>query len=90
MRLGSLIPNFKAETTTGPIQFYEWLGDSLVHIFIKCYLINLPKMLKIEKNSSLKVVNSDLMNREIDSLLLDFNRNIFYGLPIEISAFLRN
>ncbi|KAJ6635014.1 Peroxiredoxin-6 [Pseudolycoriella hygida] len=28
MRLGSVIPNFKAETTKGPIQFYDWLGDS--------------------------------------------------------------
>lgn len=34
MRLGSVIPNFKAETTKGPIQFYDWLGDSLVIFLI--------------------------------------------------------
>lgn len=28
MRLNSVIPNFKAETTQGVIQFYDWLGDS--------------------------------------------------------------
>jgi alkyl hydroperoxide reductase subunit AhpC len=28
LALGDLAPNFKAETTEGPIDFYEWLGDS--------------------------------------------------------------
>lgn len=28
MRLGATVPNFKAETTEGPIQFYDWQGDS--------------------------------------------------------------
>ena len=28
MRLNSIVPNFKAETTHGPIQFYEWQGNS--------------------------------------------------------------
>lgn len=28
MRLGALFPNFRAESTQGPIQFYDWLGDS--------------------------------------------------------------
>jgi alkyl hydroperoxide reductase subunit AhpC len=28
LRLGDIAPDFKAETTLGPIQFHEWLGDS--------------------------------------------------------------
>jgi 1-Cys peroxiredoxin 6 len=28
MRLGDAFPNFKADTTIGTIDFYEWLGDS--------------------------------------------------------------
>lgn len=28
IRLGDIAPNFKAETSTGPIDFYEFLGDS--------------------------------------------------------------
>ena len=28
LRLGDVAPNFTAETTLGPIDFYEWLGDS--------------------------------------------------------------
>lgn len=32
MRLNSIIPNFNAETTQGPIKFYDWLGDSYVEL----------------------------------------------------------
>lgn len=28
MRLGTVVPNFKAQTTHGPIQFYDWQGSS--------------------------------------------------------------
>ena len=28
IRLGDIDPNFKAQTTEGPIDFYDWLGDS--------------------------------------------------------------
>lgn len=28
MRLGAVVPNFKAQTTEGPIEFYDWQGDS--------------------------------------------------------------
>ncbi|PNF39427.1 Peroxiredoxin-6 [Cryptotermes secundus] len=33
MRLGSLVPNFWAETTMGPIKFHEWLGQSWCVLF---------------------------------------------------------
>jgi alkyl hydroperoxide reductase subunit AhpC len=33
LRLGSTAPNFKAETTQGPIDFHEFIGDSWVVLF---------------------------------------------------------
>ncbi|KAJ4326340.1 peroxiredoxin 1 [Neodidymelliopsis sp. IMI 364377] len=33
LRLGSTAPNFKAETTTGPIDFHEFIGDNWVILF---------------------------------------------------------
>lgn len=30
LRLGDVIPDFKAQTTQGPIQFYDWQGDKWV------------------------------------------------------------
>ncbi|XP_012262413.1 peroxiredoxin-6-like isoform X2 [Athalia rosae] len=33
MRLGTPIPNFTADTTTGKIKFYEWAGTSWVMLF---------------------------------------------------------
>lgn len=33
LRLGDIAPNFQAETTQGPIDFYEWAGDSWVVFF---------------------------------------------------------
>ena len=33
LRLGSIAPNFKAETTKGPIDFHEFIGDNWVVLF---------------------------------------------------------
>ncbi len=33
LRLGDVAPNFQAETTQGPIDFYEWAGDSWIVFF---------------------------------------------------------
>lgn len=33
LRLGSIAPNFKAETTAGPIDFHEFIGDNWVILF---------------------------------------------------------
>ncbi|KAF3941173.1 Peroxiredoxin-6 [Dactylella cylindrospora] len=33
LRLGSIAPNFQADTTTGPIDFHEFIGDNWVVLF---------------------------------------------------------
>jgi thioredoxin-dependent peroxiredoxin len=33
IRLGVVVPDFNAETTEGPINFYDWIGDSWAVIF---------------------------------------------------------
>jgi alkyl hydroperoxide reductase subunit AhpC len=34
LRLGSIAPDFEAETTAGPIKFHDWIDDSWVSTFI--------------------------------------------------------
>ena len=33
IRIGDIAPDFKAETTTGDINFHEWIGNSYAMIF---------------------------------------------------------
>lgn len=33
LRLGSIAPNFQAETTLGPIDFHQWLADGWAVLF---------------------------------------------------------
>jgi len=33
MKLGVVVPNFKAETSSGPIDFHEWIGNSWAILF---------------------------------------------------------
>lgn len=33
LRLGTVAPNFEAETTQGPIEFHKFIGDSWVVLF---------------------------------------------------------
>ena len=34
LRLGSIAPDFEAQTTAGPIKFHEWIGNSWVQLIL--------------------------------------------------------
>ncbi len=33
IRIGDTAPDFKADTTTGPMSFHDWIGDDWVFFF---------------------------------------------------------
>lgn len=45
LRLGSIAPDFEAETTAGPIKFHEWIGQSWVCLMISPSIEVLSKLL---------------------------------------------
>jgi hypothetical protein len=46
LRINSTAPDFKAETTQGPIEFHKWIGDGWAVLFsqadIRTHLIHRP------------------------------------------------
>ncbi|KAJ8937442.1 hypothetical protein NQ314_011831 [Rhamnusium bicolor] len=79
LRLGDVIPNFSAETTQGPIKFYDWQGDKSKKRTGSPTGHDRPKPQKIVRSTDLQLSmhypastgrNVDEILRVIDSLQL--------------------
>jgi hypothetical protein len=61
LRLGSIAPDFEAETTAGPIKFHDWIGDSWVRryrLLIPLQIMDLLLLLRLRLFYSLILATS--------------------------------
>ena len=54
LKLGETAPNFQAETSQGPIDFYQYLGDSWGVLFRILLILHLYAQLNLARSQNLK------------------------------------